>query len=69
MMLKSAIVALGGLSALSEATAIKRTPSYRSIEKRAGGSQCLDQNAVQTGSFSTGQVNDVAADGQSNSAT
>jgi len=30
---------------------------------------CLNQNAVQTGSDSTGQQNGVAADGQVNSAT
>ncbi len=34
-----------------------------------GGSQCLQANAVQSGSAQTGQNNAVAADGQVNSAT
>jgi transcription initiation factor TFIID subunit 15 len=35
----------------------------------ANAQLCLDQNAIQTGSQSTGQANGVAADGQVNSAT
>lgn len=35
----------------------------------AANPTCLSPNALQTGSQSTGQQNDVAADGQANSAT
>lgn len=70
MMFKSALVALGSLAALSEATAIKRTPTEDAlkVDKRAA-SKCLNANAVQSGSFVTGQENDVPAAGQSNSET
>lgn len=70
MMFKSALVALGSIAALTEATAIKRTPTELDpkVDKRASNT-CLNSNAVQTGSAVTGQVNDVPADGQSNSET
>ncbi|CAK7202509.1 hypothetical protein SEUCBS139899_005232 [Sporothrix eucalyptigena] len=70
MMFKSALVALGSIAALTEASAIKRTPTEQNAKlgKRAS-STCLDSNAVQTGSFVTGQLNDVPSAGQSNSET
>ncbi|CAK7233296.1 hypothetical protein SCUCBS95973_008547 [Sporothrix curviconia] len=71
MMFKSALVALGSIAALTEASAIRRTPldnTPAKVGKRAS-STCLDANALQTGSFVTGQLNDVPAAGQSNSDT
>jgi hypothetical protein len=70
MLFKSALVALGSIAALTEASAIKRTPTEfdPKVAKRASNT-CLNSNAVQTGSASTGQVNNVPSDGQSNSET
>ncbi len=97
MLLNTALLALVGLAAVSEASTLHESPfrlsrrTNRSGSKdnggksgggasstanaagnvAAGGSSntCLAANAVQTGSFVTGQENDVPADGQSNSAT
>ncbi|CAK7229948.1 hypothetical protein SBRCBS47491_007423 [Sporothrix bragantina] len=72
MLFKSALVALGSVAALTEARTIKRTPAKNNANTNAntgGSSTCLSANALQTGSFVTGQVNDVPAEGQSNSQT
>jgi transcription initiation factor TFIID subunit 15 len=83
MMMKTAMVALMGLAAVTEAASIHqyrspieaaaRADKASEMERRQnrGGNTntCLAANAVQTGSASTGQQNGVAADGQVNSAT
>ena len=91
MMMKSALLALMGLAAITEASRIprhERLVSRQNGRNRGGNNNnnagnnnadaggnnaasetCLNADAVQTGSASTGQQNGVAADGQVNSAT
>lgn len=69
MMFKTVLVALS-LNALADASAIKRAPKLsNTVAASSAASTCLNANAVQSGSFVTGQQNDVPANGQSNSAT
>jgi len=96
MHVKSALVALVGLTVAVEGSLVHNSPGSRTIlrrQNRNGGANrggnnggnggnnggnngggnaantCLQANAVQTGSASTGQNGAVAADGQVNSET
>lgn len=82
MLTKSVIASLVGLLAFVEGSAlpadgvlVERQGGRGGKNNGGGGAQaaanptCLNANAVQTGSASTGQNAAVAADGQVNSAT
>ncbi|EFX02436.1 hypothetical protein CMQ_2485 [Grosmannia clavigera kw1407] len=72
MMFKSVLVALS-LNAMASASVINHKGMHQKRAATSSGSSaastCLDTNALQTGSFVTGQVNDVPSGGQSNSNT
>ena len=85
MLAKISLVALMGMAVVSDAVSIhQRSPLdliVRQNGNRKGGNggnggggggasnTCLSANAVQTGSASTGNINDVPKDGQVNSLT
>ncbi|KAK2075315.1 hypothetical protein P8C59_009449 [Phyllachora maydis] len=75
MLIKAALLASVGVAFAVEAASIRQHDSSATLEQRkprdvnGAACPCLNANAVQTGSASTGQANGVTTDGQVHSAT